>query len=70
MRTSALLAAADWRAEPGDAFARYHESRGALLFNHAFRPGEAGQECAAAGFRVVEEYLNSDRSNCIILELA
>jgi len=70
MRISARLAAADWRPEPGDAFARYHESRGNLYFEHLFRRGEVAQECASAGFRVVEEYVNHNRASSIVLEVA
>lgn len=70
MRISTRLAAADWKPEPGDAFARYHESHGNLYFEHVFRRGEIAQECAAAGFRVADEYFNSNRADCIVLEPA
>ena len=68
VRATARLSAADWRPEAGDAFARYHNSHGALMFNHVFASGEVEGECAAAGFRRVHEYVHTDRSNCIILE--
>ena len=54
-RVTSRLAGADWRPEPGDAFARHPATRRLLRYEHLFTPGEVERECAKAGLRVVRD---------------
>jgi len=64
--TSAHLARADWRPEPGDVFSRDHSGDRILRFDHRFRPGEMARECAAAGLRVIRDEATKPPLHCTV----
>ena len=71
-RITSRIARADWRPEPGDAFARDPVTRRLLRYEHMFMPGEVERECAEAGLRVVRDvrtagYLRGRRSGRVAI---
>jgi hypothetical protein len=55
-RITARLSGADWIPEPGDVFCRHHRGAlGVLSYRHTFDPERLQRECAAAGFRILDE---------------